>query len=86
MHNCPFLAPKQTSARIDFLRQGERLVDKNGTHNVKILTESWTKRLCCMHARVGNGTIAEHHKVACCLSLKAHITGLGNFGITKQLS
>ena len=56
MHNCPLLAPKQTSARIDFLRQGERLVDKNGTHNVKILTESWTKRLCCMHARVGNGT------------------------------
>ncbi len=40
MRNCPLLAPKQTSARIDFLRQGERLVDKNGTHNVKILTES----------------------------------------------
>ena len=40
MHNCPLLAQKQTSARIDFLRQGERLVDKNGTHNVKILTES----------------------------------------------
>ena len=42
MHNCPLLAPKQTSARIDFLRQGERLVDKKGTHNVKILTEKET--------------------------------------------
>ena len=56
MHNSPLLAPKQTSARIDFLRQGERLVDKNGTHNVKIPAESYTKRLCCMQARVGNGT------------------------------
>ncbi len=42
MHNCPLLAPKQTSARIDFLRQGERLVDKNGTHNVKIYTKKFT--------------------------------------------
>ena len=40
MHNCPLLAQKQTSARIDFLGQGERLVDKNGTHNVKIPAES----------------------------------------------
>ena len=35
MHNYPLLAPKQTSARIVFLRQGGRLVDKKGTHNVK---------------------------------------------------
>ena len=42
MHNCPLLAAKQTSARIDFLRQVGRLVDKKGTHNVKILTEKLT--------------------------------------------
>ena len=40
MHNCPLFASKQTAARIDFLRQGERLVDKKGTHNVKILAKS----------------------------------------------
>jgi len=38
----PF-APKQTFARIEFLRQGGQLVDKNGTFNVKILAEKWTK-------------------------------------------
>ena len=37
MHNYPPLILKQTFARIDFLRQGERLVDKKGTQNVKIL-------------------------------------------------
>ena len=45
MHNCPLLAPKQTSARIDFLRQGERLVDKKATFCVKFLTKNYTKRL-----------------------------------------
>ena len=43
MYNYPPLILKQTSARIDFLRQDERLVDKNGTYNVKILTEKLTK-------------------------------------------
>ena len=43
MCNYPFLASKQTFARIDFLRQGERLVSRKGTHNVKILTENKTK-------------------------------------------
>ena len=43
MYNYPLLMPKQTSARIDFLRQDERLVDKKGTYNVKILTEKLTK-------------------------------------------
>ncbi len=43
MYNYPLLMPKQTSARIDFLRQGERLVDKKGTYNVKILAEKITK-------------------------------------------
>ena len=39
----PPFAPKQTFARIEFLRQGGQLVDKNGTFNVKILAEKWTK-------------------------------------------
>ena len=42
MHNYPLFAPKQTSARIDFLRQGWRLVDKKATHNVKIHTKKLT--------------------------------------------
>ena len=39
MYNYPLWASKQTSARIDFLRQGGRLVGKKGTHNVKSCTE-----------------------------------------------
>ena len=39
----PHFAPSQTSARIDFLRQGWQLVDKKGTHNVKIRTENITR-------------------------------------------
>ena len=42
MYNYPLFAPKQTSARIDFLRQGARLVDEKGSHNVKILAEKFT--------------------------------------------
>ena len=34
---------KTTFARIDFLRQGARLVSGKGTHNVKFLTENLTK-------------------------------------------
>ena len=45
MHNYPVFAPKQTSARIDFLRQGERLVDRKGTYYVKFLAENWTKTI-----------------------------------------
>jgi len=40
----PNFVPKQTSARIDFLRQGGRLATKNGTHNVKKRTEKLTKQ------------------------------------------
>ena len=43
MYNDPHFASKQTSARIDFLRQGGQLVDKKGSHNVKIYTEKRTK-------------------------------------------
>jgi len=43
MHKTPRFAPKQTSARIDYLRLGCRLVDSEGTHNVKILAEKRTK-------------------------------------------
>ena len=51
----PLFASKQTFARIDFLRQGERLVDEKGTYYVKFLTKNQTKRTCGKHARVGNG-------------------------------
>ena len=42
MYNSPLFAPKQTSARIDFLRQGGWLVDEKGSHNVKIPAEKFT--------------------------------------------
>ncbi len=40
MHDYPLFASKQTSARIDFLRQGEQLVDRKGTYYVKFLAEN----------------------------------------------
>ena len=43
MYNYPPVAPKQTFARIDFLRQGWRLVDKKPIHNVKIYAEKLTR-------------------------------------------
>ena len=43
MPNYPLLASKQTFARIDFLRQGGQLVDRNGSFCVKFLAESLTK-------------------------------------------
>ena len=42
MHNYPLWASKQTFARIDFLRQGERLVDRKGAFSVKFLAEKIT--------------------------------------------
>ena len=45
MFTCkPLFASKPTFARIVFLRQGGRLVDKNGTFSVKNIAEKWTKR------------------------------------------
>lgn len=38
-----FFVPAQTLARIDYLWSGGRLVDKSGTHDVKIFAEKWTK-------------------------------------------
>ena len=43
IYNSPLFASKQTFARIDFLRQGERLVDGKGTHNVKKCSKNITK-------------------------------------------
>ena len=40
MHMLPLFESKQTFARIDFLRQGGRLVDKKATLNVKFLTKN----------------------------------------------
>ena len=45
----PPFASKPTFARIDFLRQGERLVDKKATFCVKFLTKNYTKRLRRIH-------------------------------------
>ena len=39
----PLFASIPTLARIEFLRQGGQLVDKNGTFSVKIIAEKWTK-------------------------------------------
>ena len=39
-----FFVPKQTLARIDFLRSGGRLADKSGTHNVKFFCRKVDKR------------------------------------------
>ena len=52
----PLFASKQTFARIDFLRQGERLVDEKGTYYVKFLAKNQTKQTCGEPARVVNGT------------------------------
>ena len=43
MYNQPLFASRQTSARIDFLRQGGLLVDGKGTFCVKFLAVNWTK-------------------------------------------
>ncbi len=40
MYNQPLFASRQTSARIDFLRQGGQLVDEKGTFCVKFLAEN----------------------------------------------
>ena len=40
IHKLPPFYIKTTFARIDFLRQDERLVDKKGTHNVKFITKT----------------------------------------------
>ena len=45
IYNHPHFASKPSLAKIDFLRQGERLVDGKGTHNVKFLTENQTKTI-----------------------------------------
>ena len=55
IHMLPLFGPKQTFARIDFLRQDRRLVDEKGTHNVKILAENQTKQRLAIykHMRIG---------------------------------
>ena len=45
IHMLTLFVSKRTFARIDFLRQGEHLVDKKGTYEVKYLTKNWTKVL-----------------------------------------
>ena len=45
IHNYPLFASKQTFARIDYLRQGGRLVNRKGCFNVKFSTKNWTKTI-----------------------------------------
>ena len=52
----PPFAPKQAFARIDFLRQCERLVSRKGSNNVKILAENKTKNNYAPCTRIGNET------------------------------
>ena len=42
MHDYPLFAPRQTFARIVFLRQDGQLVDKKATFRVKFITEKLT--------------------------------------------
>ena len=42
IYNHPTFAPKQTSARIEFLRQGGLLVDKKAAFSVNFLAEKFT--------------------------------------------
>ena len=54
MYNYSLLASKQTFAKIDFLRQGERLVDKKATYYVKILAKT-RQNDCSADMCMGNG-------------------------------
>ena len=58
----PLFAPKQTFARIVFLRQGGRLVGKKGTHNVKILAENQTKQQFC-HVQTHGNRYSKHERL-----------------------
>ena len=55
MYMLTFFCIKTTFARIDFLRQGVRLMSGKGTHNVKFLTENQTKQVRHIQA-YDNGT------------------------------
>jgi|GEM_PF-546873 len=56
----PLFASKPTYARIVFLRQGERLVNRKGTHNVKFLTENHTKEDYAVYTRMCNSAENTH--------------------------
>ena len=54
MYNYPLLASQQTSARIDFLRQGERLVDKKPLFVLNFLPKT-IQNDCAAYVCMGNG-------------------------------
>ena len=56
IHMPPFFTSKQTFARIDYLRQGGRLVNRSGTHNVKIPTRNQTKHNYVVCARMATAS------------------------------
>ena len=62
IYNHPTFAPKQTSARIEFLRQGWRLVDKKGTLSVKFLAEKFTAVASWRVGRLARGQVEGGNK------------------------
>ena len=84
MYNQPIFAPKQTSARIDFLRQGGRLIVRKGTHNVKFPTKIKTKT-SVTHTRTSATTRETRTPTAasaiCCW---AYIKGQDHFIVLHQ--
>ena len=68
MFNYPLFASKQTFARIDFLRQGGRLVDEKGTHNVKFIAEKLTKKI-----NLTSGQVNELIVVLSCVDINTPI-------------
>ena len=80
--HCPFLASKQTFARIDFLRQVGQLVHKKGTHGVILFTENLTFLHHCHGLQQANG--AEFWILAyLCSVLRTWEEWLSWFCITK---
>ena len=75
-----FFASKQTFARIDFLRRGERLVDKKGTHNVKFLTKNQIKNNYSVCTRMSNGDGKHVHLRPPARAVAGH----ANYGLRGQ--
>ena len=62
IYNYPTFAPKQTSARIDFLRQGGQLVAKMGANCVKFLAEKFTAVASWRVGRLARGQVEGGNK------------------------
>lgn len=77
---------KETRARIENLQPSELLMDKNGTHNVKIYTDYFTKhRQNGGHQRKTRNVGAPLSK-ASVLQCRGHQRKKGNVGVLKPTS